>query len=199
MRKRLFLFGALVVLWSGSDAWGITGLGIGVRGGMIQNYKNDNLKLIPTLDDDWLKEMPMVGVHLDIGTLKVIHLEASVEYAWKEKGIVLDNQTRADFSVSDVSLNGTAKYVYSLFALKPYIGAGAGLHKLVYGISNDAYSIYVPEDQSKLGLHVVGGFVLSAPAFPLEFSAAARYTSIRTENDPTRYVTLLAGLTYKLP
>ena len=199
MRKRLFLFGILVLLWSGSDAWGITGLGIGVRGGMIQNYKNDNLKLIPTLDDDWLKEMPMVGVHLDIGTLKVIHLEASIEYAWKEKGIVLDNQTRADFSVSDVSLNGTARYVYSLPVLKPYIGAGAGVHKLVYGISNDAYSIYVPADQNKLGFHVAGGLVLSPAAFPLELLAEARYTSIRTENESTRYITLLAGLTYKLP
>jgi opacity protein-like surface antigen len=199
MRKSLFLFGTVVLLWLGSDAWGITGLGIGVRGGMIQNYKNDNLRTIPTGDDDWLKDMPMVGVHLKIGTLRIIHLEASLEYAWKEKEIVLLNLGRADFSISDVSLNGTAKYVYSLPVLKPYVGAGVGIHRLVYGISNDAFSVYLPGGQSKVGYHLVGGFEVSPPAFPLELLAEARYTSIQTDNDPTRYTTLLVGLTYKLP
>ena len=199
MRKILFLFPFFVFLLFCSPTWGITGLGIGIKGGMIQNYKNDNLDSIPTLGQDWLKEMPMVGVHLKIGTLRLVHLEASVEYAWKKKEIVLENLVRTDFSISDLSLNGTAKYMFSFPVLKPYLGAGVGIHRLIYGISNEAYSVYVPEDQNRIGFHGVGGFVVSFPAFPLEILAEARYTSVRTENESTRYTTFLAGLTFNLP
>ena len=198
MKKTLTLCVFLFVLF-GNQAWGLTGLGFGVRGGMIQDYKNDNLNLIPTQDQDWLKEMPVVGVHLKIGTLRVVHFEASVEYAWKETEIVLENLTRTEFSVNDLSLNATAKYVYSIPVLKPYLGAGAGIHRLVYGISNEDYSILIPEDQNKMGFHAVGGLLLSFPASPVEFFAEARYTSIQTEGESTRYTTILGGLTFKLP
>ncbi len=199
MKKWLFILWFSTFLLFASQAWCITGLGIGIKGGMIQNYKNDNLNLIPTQDQDWLEKMPLVGVHLKIGTFRIIHLEASVEYAWKEKEIVLKNFTKTDFSINDLSLNATAKYIYSFPVLKPYVGAGVGIHKLVYGISNETYSLYVPEDQRRVGFHGVGGFVLSLPAFPLEFLVEVRYTSIQTENEPTRYTTILAGVTFNLP
>ncbi len=204
MKKVFFILWLFALLFFCSEAWSITGLGIGIKGGMIQNYKNDNLDSIPTLGQDWLEKMPLVGVHLKIGTLRIIHLEASVEYAWKEKEIVLEdpiskNLVRADFSINDLSLNGTAKYMFSFPVLKPYLGVGVGIHRLVYGISNETYSVYVPEDQNRMGFHGVGGFVLSFPAFPLELLAEARYTSVRTENEPTRYTTFLAGLTFNLP
>ena len=204
MKRWLFLLWLSVFLLFGSEAWAITGLGIGIKGGMIQNYKNDNLDSIPTLGQDWLEKMPVVGVHLKIGTLRIIHLEASVEYAWKEKEIILkdpitEDIIKADFSIHDLSLNATAKYMFSFPVLKPYLGAGVGMHKLVYGISNETYSIYVPEDQSRVGFHGVGGFVLSFPAFPLELLAEVRYTSIQTKNEPTRYTTILAGVTFNLP
>ena len=199
MKRCFFLLCFFTYLFFSSTSWGITGLGIGIKGGLIQNYKNDNLDLIPTQNKDWLKEMPTVGLHLKIGTLRIIHLEASVEYAWKKKQIVLDNQTKADFSINDLSLNGTAKYIFSFPVLKPYLGLGAGIHRLVYGLSYGAYSGYVPDDQNTIGIHGVGGVVLSIPVFPLEFLAEARYTSIQTKNKSTRYTTILAGLTYNLP
>lgn len=199
MRKTIFLFPFSMFLLFYSPAWGITGLGIGLKGGMIQNYKNDNLDLIPTTNQDWLREMPTVGAHLKIGTLRIIHMEMSLEYAWKKKEIVLDNHAKAEFSINDLSLNGTAKYIFSSPLLKPYVGAGMGMHRLVYGLSHKAYSIYVPEDQNRLGFHGVGGVLLSLPAFPLELLAEARFTSIQTKNKTTRYTTLLGGITFNLP
>jgi len=199
MRKWFFVWWLPLLFVSSPPAWSITGLGIGVKGGMIRNYKNENLNLIPTQNRDWLKEMPTVGVHLKIGTLRIIHLEASVEYAWKKKEIVLADLTRTEFSINDLSLNGTAKYIFSFPGLKPYVGAGIGMHRLVYEISSETYFFPLPEDQNKMGFHGVGGLLLSFPAFPLELSAEVRYTSIRTENHPTRYTVILAGLTFKLP
>jgi len=124
MRKHGCLLMVFLSLLPCCKAWGITGLGVGVRGGMIRNYPDDNLKLIPTRDEDWLKEMPMLGAHIKIATFRVIDLEASVEYAWKSERIVLDNLIEADFSIKDLSLNGTAKYVFSSPILKPYLGVG---------------------------------------------------------------------------
>ena len=199
MTKKLFLLWVFLFMFFCNQAWGLTGLGFGVRGGMIRDYKNDNLNLIPTQDQNWLKEMPLVGVHLKIGTLRVVHLEASVEYAWKETEIVLGNLTKTEFSINDLSINATAKYIFAVPVLKPYAGAGLGMHRLVYGISNEDYSVFVPEDQNKLGFHVVGGLLLSLPASPVEFFAEARYTSVQTEGEPTRYTTILGGLTFNLP
>jgi len=204
MKKIFSFFPFFMFLLFSSPVWGITGLGIGIKGGIIQNYKNENIDLIPTQNKDWLKEMPTVGVHLKIGTLPIIQLEASVEYAWKKKEIFLtmpplERLDKADFSINDLSLNGTAKYIFSFPVVKPYIGAGIGIHRLAYGISNDAYSIYIPEDQNRMGVHGVAGILLSPPAFPLEFLAEARYTSIQTKDKSTHYTTILAGLTFNLP
>ena len=199
MTKKSFFLWVFLFMFFCNQAWGLTGLGFGVRGGMIRDYKNDNLNLIPTQDQNWLKEMPLVGVHLKIGTLRVVHLEASVEYAWKETEIVLGNLTKTEFSINDLSINATAKYIFAVPVLKPYAGAGLGMHRLVYGISNEDYSVFVPEDQNKLGFHVVGGLLLSLPASPVEFFAEARYTSIQTKDEATRYTTILGGLTFNLP
>ena len=196
MKKLWFAF---IFLCFSSSAWGITGLGIGIRGGMIQNYAYDKLDLIPTQDKDWLKEMPMVGVHLKIGTLRIIQLEGSLEYAWKKKQIVVDPDIKTDFSINDLSFNATAKYMLSFPVIKPYVGAGVGIHRLAYGISNHSYTVYIPEDQSQMGWHGVGGLVLSPPAVPLEFFVEARYTHIPTKEKVTHYTTILAGVTYNLP
>ncbi len=194
----------LILLSLSSSAWGITGLGIGIKGGMIQNYSYDKLDLIPTLNHDWLKQMPTIGVFLKIGTLRIIHLEASVEYAWKKKEIVLkvpgeERSIKADFSINDLSLNGTAKYIFSFPVLKPYLGLGAGIHRLVYGLSSGANTGFMPDDQNRIGIHGVAGIVLSFPVLPLEFLAEARYTNIQTTGKSTHYTTILGGVTYNLP
>ena len=199
MGKKILLASFVLVLFTGSEAGAITGLGIGVRGGVIQGYRNDNLNQLPTGKKDWLKDMPMIGAHLKVGTLRIIYLEASLEYAWKDQEIELKDLGKTKFSISDLSVNGTAKYMFSLLAIKPYVGAGVGIHKLAYGVSNDAFSVYIPEDESKLGLHALGGILLSFPAIPLELMAEARYTTVQTKGASSRYATFLAGLTYKLP
>jgi hypothetical protein len=196
MKKLCFV---LIFLCFSSSAWAITGLGIGIRGGMIQNYTYPNLDKIPTSNKDWLKEMPMLGVHLKIGTLRIIQLEGSLEYAWKKKQIVVDQDVKTDFSINDLSFNATIKYLFSFPIIKPYLGAGVGIHRLAYGISNHSYSVYIPADQSQMGWHGVGGVVLSPPAIPQEFFAEARYTNIPTQGQATHFTTILAGITYNLP
>lgn len=198
MKKLPFILGFFVCSLIPIQAFAITGLGIGIRGGLIQNYKNPNLNSLTT-QKDFLKSMPLAGVHLKIGTLRIIHLEASLEYGWKKKEIVVNDKVKANLSVKDLSLNATAKYIFSVPVVKPYAGAGAGIHRLVYEISKDEFSVLLPDDQNRLGFHGVGGLLLKFPLFPFELFAEGRYTIIRTEGRTTKYTTILAGLTYDLP
>lgn len=199
MKKLSFIMLGLVLCSFGPvRAFAITGLGIGVRGGLIQNYRNANLNSLPT-EKDFVTEMPMAGIHLKIGTLRIIHLESSLEYGWKKKEVILEDKMKADFTINDLSLNATAKYFFSFPVIRPYAGAGAGLHRLVYKISLGSYSVYLPENQNRLGFHGVGGLSLEFPVFPFELFAEGKYTIIGTKNKTTRYTTILAGLTYNLP
>jgi hypothetical protein len=198
MKKLLFMLGFLICSFFPIQTFAITGLGIGIRGGLIQNYKNSNLDSLPT-PKDFLKNMSLVGVHLEIGTLRIIHLEASMEYAWKKKEILLEDKIKADFTINDFSLNATAKYIFSFPIIKPYAGAGAGLHRLVYKVSKGNYSVYLPENQNRLGFHGVAGLLLKFPAVPFELFGEGRYTIIQTKEKATIYTTILAGLTFNLP
>lgn len=205
MKKFLFILGFLICSFISVETSAITGLGMGIRGGLIQNYKNPNLNSL-TPQKDFLKEMSLVGVHLKIGTLRIIHLEASLEYAWKKKQIIVEgvedyvgNKVKADFTINDLSLNATAKYIFSVPVVKPYAGVGAGLHRLVYKISEGSYSIYLPENQNRLGFHGVGGLLLKFPMFPFEFFGEGRYTVVQSKDKATKYTTILAGLTFNLP
>ena len=198
MKKLLFVLGFLVCSIIPVQTLAITGLGIGIRGGLIQNYKNPNLNSLPT-SKDFLKEMPLAGVHLKIGTLRIIHIEASLEYAWKKKEIILKDEIKADFTVNDLSLNATGKYFFSFPVVRPYVGAGAGLHRLVYKISQGSYAVFLPDNQNRLGFHGVGGLLFKFPVLPFELFGEGRYTVLQTKGKATKYTTILAGLTFNLP
>ncbi len=198
MKKLLFILGFLVCSIIPVQTLAITGLGIGIRGGLIQNYKNPNLDSF-SKEKDFFKKMSLGGVHLRIGTLRIIHVEASLEYARGKKEVILLGETKADFTLSDLSLNATGKYFFSVPVIKPYVGAGAGLHRVVYDISIDDYHGYFPDNESRLGLHGVGGLLFKFPMFPLELFGEGRYTVLQTKGKATKYTTILAGLTFNLP
>ena len=201
MKKVPFILGFFICSFIPIQTFAITGLGMGIRGGLIQNYKNPNLNSL-TEQKDFLKEMSMAGVHLKIGTLRIIHLETSLEYAWKKKeASVLDTflMDYADFTINDLSLNVTAKYIFSFPVVKPYVGAGVGLHRLIYKISIDDYHGYFPDNENRLGFHGVGGLLLKFPMLPFELFGEGRYTIIQTKDKATKYTTILAGLTFNLP
>jgi len=205
MKKVPFILGFFICSFIPMQTFAITGLGMGIRGGLIQNYKNPNLNSLTT-QKDFLKKMSMAGLHLKIGTLRIIDLEASLEYAWKKKEIIVEgvedyvgNKVKADFTINDLSLNATAKYIFSVPVVKPYLGAGVGLHRLVYKISEGGYSVYLPENQNRLGFHGVGGFLLKFPMLPFELFGEGRYAIIQTKEEATKYTTILAGLTFNLP
>jgi len=211
MKKVTIILSALLALIFCHQAFAVTGLGLGARVGLIQNYDNPvTKKMFPEFS---LKQMPMLGVHLKIGTLPIIDLEVSAEYSWRKKKDILykynpeglPNFTpfKADFTIRDLSLNATGKYNFSFPGIKPYIGAGVGIHRILYEISVDTISVILPENENKIGFHGVAGLSLKLPVFPFEFFAEGRYTFINTkqpkfDTKQTHYTTLMVGITFNL-
>lgn len=197
MKKVLILLGVLVVL--SSPVYAVTGVGIGVRGGLVSNYTNPGLDNSTfTLD---LKQMPMFGGHVVLGFIPVIELEGSAEMAWKKKSFDILGTT-GDLTLRDFSLNVTAKYKFNVMpVIKPYIGAGLGWHWLTYSLSlSSGASVDVPVDENRLGYHGLVGVALKLPALPLEFFAEGRYTHIMTKQEKfdtkaSHYTTILGGVT----
>jgi hypothetical protein len=153
--------------------------------------------------------MTMFGAHLKIGTLPIIDLEASVEYAQKKYDFNVPvpqvQDVWAEVTFRHVSLKGAAKYSFSppMSPIKPYVGAGLGMHFLssTIDVPGTQYVIPLDEDysESKTGAHALGGILLSLPLFPLEFFAEGRYGVIFTGDESTKATSLYGGLTLKLP
>ncbi|HVP37110.1 MAG TPA: outer membrane beta-barrel protein [Terriglobales bacterium] len=196
MKKILVMLGLLVIL--ASPAYAIKGVGIGIRGGLVSDYKNPGLDN-STFNLD-LKQMPMFGGHVVLGFIPIIELEGSAEMAWKKKSFDIEGNT-GDLTLRDFSLNATVKYKFPFPVIKPYIGAGLGWHWLTYSVSlSSGSSINMPVDENRLGYHGLVGLALKLPALPLEFFAEGRYTHIMTKQEKfdtkaSHYTTLLGGVT----
>ena len=195
----------LIICFSTSHA--LTGLGIGAKGGIIQNYDNPGLDAFPSSLS--LDRMPVLGVHLKIGTMPLVDFEISAEYAWKKKDVLMFIDTdslKGDFTVSDFSLNATGKYHFlSIPVFKPYVGAGAGFHRLIYKLDIEGLGeqIIIPENESRLGLHAVAGVSLKSAVLPFDVFAEWKYTHIKTRQEEwdtssTNYSTIMAGITFNL-
>jgi len=192
MSKIISLTLGLVFLVLTGSSQALTGLGFGIRGGLVQNYDN------PALDVSGvdLSRMQMIGGHFRIGTLRIIDLEASVEYAWKKKKDAFPN---VDVTIGDLSLNGTAKYKFNFPVLRPFIGLGLGWHNLVYSADGPSGSYTIPDDENTWSWQPVGGVSLHFPAVPFEIFLEGRYTSIQTKGKNTDFTSIIGGLTFNLP
>jgi hypothetical protein len=179
----------------------LTGLGFGVRAGTT--------KLEDPNTGESFDAMTMFGGHIKVGTLPIIDLEANAEYAQKKYDIQIPLPEVEDLSgevtFRIVSLRASAKYHFSppLSPLKPYVGAGLGMHLMTSTIDlpGTQYTIPLNEDysESKTGVHALGGLLLSFPVIPFEVFAEGRYSVIFAENGSIGATSLYGGFIFKLP
>ena len=200
MRKVILtvLLGILICGLGTAEA--LTGLGFGVRAGTT--------KLEDPNTGESFDTMTMFGGHLKIGTLPIIDLEASAEYAQKKYDITIPipqvEDLGGEVTFRIVSLRASAKYSISppLSPIKPYVGAGLGMHLMTSTIDlpGTQYTIPLNEDysESKTGAHALGGVLLSFPVLPFEVFAEGRYGVIFAEGESVKATSLYAGLNFKL-
>ena len=175
-------------------AWGLVGGGFGVRGGLVSNYQPGGDPTGARLP----KKMNMVGVHSSLSSASLLMLEASLEYNWKEENASDPIFGSYKMRINDYSANAFAKLRLPTGALKPYGGAGIGLHRLVYSVSNSAGTVLAPEDATKPAYHAMAGVAFVPPAAPIEIFGEYRWTWIDTDDKITEFPTFLAGVTIRL-
>ena len=66
------------------------------------------------------KQLTVIGAHLKLATLPFIDLNGFVDYAWTSKDI----GSQAKFKLHDLSIGISAKKLFGVTMLKPYVGAG---------------------------------------------------------------------------
>jgi len=197
--KNIVLVVALTL--TGAKAFaGLSGLGLGIHGGVISGYDNPALKEGIPLDSlgiELSEKMTDIGVHLNIGSFRIIEFDLNIDYAWKKQEIA----SGIDLRFSDFSMTASVRKSFALAALKPYIGVGVGQHWMAYSIEfgDQVIGVVLPEDESKVGYHFKAGVDLDFPLFPLTPYGEWRYNLIQTAGKSTKYSAILAGITLDLP
>jgi hypothetical protein len=185
---------------------GLTNIGIGIHGGIISGYDNPVLENslveqfaalpIPIVDLDIPDKMTNIGMHVDIGTLRIIEFDGSLDYAWNKHDLV----PGAELTFSDISLSGTVKKSFPMAVLKPYAGLGIGIHALAYSLELEGYpGILLPDNETKIGYHFKAGVALNFPLFPLTPFGEWKYNVIQTEDESTKYNSINIGISLDLP
>lgn len=197
--RNVLLVVALVLAGSRAFA-GLSGLGLGIHGGVVSGYDNPALKEGIPLDSlgiDLSEKMTDIGAHLKIGTFRIVGFDLNIDYAWKKQEIV----SGIDLRFSDFSITASVRKSIALAALKPYIGVGVGQHWMAYSIElgDQVIGVVLPEDESKVGYHFKAGVDLDFPVFPLTPYGEWRYNIIQTAGESTKYTVLLVGITLDLP
>jgi len=196
--RRLFL--TLFILALAAPSFAITGISIGIHGGKTTNYDQESFA-IPGQDD---ADMTMVGGQIKISKLPMIDLLVSGDYAWKNETYSVAGQ---DLEVKrhDLAFSATALYPLKLKVIQPYIGGGISTHNLGFdyvkplSLSLEDNNVVIPESDNRLGYHMVGGFEIALPAFPVGLNAEYRLNWIDTPVEVTKYNSITVGLSYKLP
>lgn len=197
--KNIMLVLALTLTGARASA-GLSGLGLGVHGGVVSGYDNPVLEEGIPLDSlgiELSEKMTDIGAHLNIGTFRIIEFDLNLDYAWKKQKIA----SGIDLRFSDISITASVRKSFALAALKPYIGVGVGQHWMVYSIElgGQVIGVTLPADESKIGYHFKAGVDLDFPLFPLTPYGEWRYNMVQTTGKSTKYSAILVGITLDLP
>lgn len=202
--KRIMVFCVLVFVAPGAYA-GLTGIGIGIHGGIVTGYDNPILEnslveqfagLPVPVNIDFPSKMTNIGMHVDIGTLRIVEFDGSLDYAWNKH----DLAPGAKLTFSDISLSGSVKKSYPMAVLKPYVGAGIGIHALAYSLELTGFpGILLPSNETKIGYHIKAGVALNIPVLPLTPFGEWKYNIIQTADKSTKYNSINIGITLDLP
>jgi opacity protein-like surface antigen len=200
---RKILYAITAVLLFSFNAFAITGVGIGVHVGQVNNYSysllTDKIDVM-AVDNGWLnhhtpkKNMSLIGAHINVGTLQIIDFTGFVDYAWNKSNLI----SGVDLKLSDFSFGITAKKKFSTPFVKPYFGAGIGWHRLVYSmeIKSAGVIIALPDNQTKTGYHAVGGIEASVPMFPLVPYLEYRYNWVLSQKSTTKFGLINLGVSF---
>ena len=197
MKKLLML---TICLLFAVPSFAITGISLGVKGGLVTDYNQPGFS-VPNQETD---NMALAGLQVRLSSLPIVDLIVTGEYAWKNESYSVLGQ---DFELKrhDFLFSASAIYPVKLPAVSPYLGGGVATHSLGYDYAVPAlwsledYDIEVPGNETKMGYHIMGGVDFKLPVFPVSANAEFRINWVNTPQEVTKYNSITIGLSYSLP
>jgi opacity protein-like surface antigen len=198
MKKTICLFACLLA--GTVSAGAVTGLEIGIRTGIIENYHQPNLS-IATYDLDRLNQ---IGGQLWFSKLPIVNLVVGADYSWRKRTYTIANQA-FEFQLRDLSVTASVVYPVKLPVVTPYVGAGVGTHSLSYeylraiSLSLADNGVSIPETSTYFGYHGLIGVKADIPVFPVGVFGEARVTRVNAPQDDISFTTWAGGIYLALP
>jgi len=193
MKKIIIVF---VICLISMPAYAISGLSVGIKGGMATNV--DLPKVIS--DGPEFDKLKLFGVQARVTTLPVLDFIFTAEYGW-------DNLDLSDYDSEikfhDLFVSASAVYPYKKFTLiEPYIGGGIDNHQFSFSYEYTGApspEIAIPVDDTYFGYHFMAGVDLNLPAFPFGLTGEFRANWIDTGNRTRKFNSLTLGINYNFP
>lgn len=191
-------FVVVALLAISTNAYALSGLGLGVKAGVLTNYKNPNLKLSTYKMDD----LKFYGAFVKFGA-QGITLEAGVETFWNKKNLDLLG-SKVEVKARDILLTFTGKFYFKFPIINPFVGAGIGAHKFTYSYTGDlgGYSgveIKIPDDKTYFGYHLVVGAKTAIAVLPFDLFVEGKIGRVNSKGDPTDFTIFSGGVIINLP
>lgn len=187
-----------VVLFFSAPCQGVSGLGVGVKAGVVSDYENPNLKL----SDFKFNKLKFFGAFMKWGSSS-FDLELGAEYYWDSQNFTLFGDN-VEVDARDFYVGATGKYYFAFPVLKPFLGAGLAAHNFTFKYSGplgeyDEVTVEIPGDETYLGYHIVAGAKLSIPAFPFELFLEGKIGRVNTSPEKTDFTVVSGGIAFNLP
>ncbi len=196
--NKISLFVVIAMLAISTSAYALSGLGLGVKAGVLTSYKNPNLKL----DTYKMDDLKFYGAFVKFGG-QGMTLEAGVETFWNKKNLDLLG-SKVEVKARDILLTVTAKFYFKFPIINPFVGAGIGAHKFTYSYSGNlgGYSgveIKIPDDKTYFGYHIVVGAKTAIAVLPFDLFVEGKIGRVNSTGDPTDFTILSGGVIINLP
>ena len=196
--SKISLFVVIALLAISTSAFALSGLGLGVKAGVLTSYKNPNLKL----DTYKMDDLKFYGAFVKFGG-QGMTLEAGVETFWNKKNLDLLG-SKVEVKARDILLTITGKFYFKFPIINPFVGAGIGAHKFAYSYSGNlgGYSgveIKIPDDKTYFGYHIVVGAKTAIAVLPFDLFVEGKIGRVNSTGDPTDFTILSGGVIINLP
>jgi len=194
---------ACILVWlliSVGSVGAVTGIELGIRAGVINNYDQPNLSLA-TYDFDRLN---MLGGQIYFSALPVIDIILAGEYSWRTRTYEIAGESM-EFKLRDFAVTASAVYPFKMPVVTPYAGAGIGTYSLSYeylvpvSLSLADNGVFIPETSTYFGYHGLIGAKLNLPAFPLGVFLEGRWNRVNAPDDDISFNTWAGGVFLELP
>jgi hypothetical protein len=196
--RLLMVIPLLLILCLTPQVGAVTGLGLGVKGGVVTDYDNPNIKL----SDFEFNNLKYFGGFAEFRRSSVA-FELGAEYYWDSQMLLILDEEH-EVKAKDFFIGVTGKVYFPFPLVQPFVGLGVASHKFTFEYNGplgqyENVTLVVPDDKAYFGYHLVVGARLAVAVIPFDLFVEGKIGKVNTDPDSTKFKIISVGLVFKLP